>query len=225
MAAHGHYCTEQMSSTGLLRSREIYLALALWLLASGAAYAQLVERVVDGDTIRVQGVGPVRLIGVDTPEVVDPRRAVQPFGREASAFVRRLVEGQVVRLEYDWQRTDKYRRTLAYVYLPDGTLLNAEIIRQGYGFAYTQYPFKLLDEFRALEREAREASRGLWGLPAEPAAPVIPPDQIMVWVNTRSRVYHCPETQYYGKTKAGSFMSQREATERGYRAAYGRSCQ
>ena len=108
----------------------------------------LVERVVDGDTIIVRGVGRIRLIGVDTPETVDPRRPVEFFGREASAFTKRMLEGQLVRLEYDWQRTDRYGRTLAYVRLLDGTLINAEISRQGFGHAYTRFPFRYLDEFR-----------------------------------------------------------------------------
>ncbi len=74
-----------------------------------------------------------------------------------------MVQGKRVRLDYDWERRDKYGRTLAYVYLEDGTFLNAEIIRQGYGFAYTRFPFKHLEEFRKLEREARETRRGLRG--------------------------------------------------------------
>ena len=110
----------------------------------------------------------MRLIGVDTPESVDPRRPVEFFGKEASAFTKRLVEGKRVRLEYDWERADRYGRTLAYVHLPDGTFVNAEIILQGYGHAYTRFPFKYLDRFRQFEREARQAGRGLWG--AEPAA-------------------------------------------------------
>lgn len=130
-----------------------------------------VVRVVDGDTLVVAGVGPVRLIGVDTPESVDPRRPVQGFGREAAAFTERLVAGRRVRLEYDWQRRDAYGRTLAYVFLPDGTFVNAEIVRQGYGFAYTRFPFKYLDEFRRLEREAREHGRGLWAPDACPPRP------------------------------------------------------
>ncbi len=138
------------------------VALAL-LLGASLAHAQLVERVVDGDTIVVRGVGRVRLIGVDTPETVDPRRPVEFFGREASAFTKRLLEGQRVRLEYDRERSDRYGRTLAYVYLHDGTFANAEIVRRGYGHAYTRFPFRHLDRFRRLEREAREAGRGLWG--------------------------------------------------------------
>jgi micrococcal nuclease len=66
-----------------------------------------------------------------------------------------LVEGKRIRLEYDQQRHDQYGRTLAYVYLENGTFVNAEIIRQGGGFANRRFPFKYLEEFRTLEREAR----------------------------------------------------------------------
>ena len=119
-------------------------------------------RVVDGDTVVVEGIGKIRLIGVDTPETVHPRKPVEYYGKEASAFTKRMVEGKKVRLEYDWQRKDRYGRVLAYVYLEDGTFLNAEIIKQGYGHAYTKYPFKYLEQFRKYEKEARENKRGLW---------------------------------------------------------------
>lgn len=118
---------------------------------------------IDGDTLVVDGVETVRLIGVDTPETVDPRRPVQYFGREASNFTRALALGRMVRLEFDVDRRDRYGRTLAYVYLSDGMFLNAEIIRQGYGYAYTRFPFRFLEAFRAYEQEARAAGRGLWG--------------------------------------------------------------
>jgi micrococcal nuclease len=79
-----------------------------------------------------------------------------------------MVQGKRVRLEFDPANAhlghkDKYRRTLAYVFLGDGTFLNAEIIKQGYGFAYTRFPFKYVDKFRWLERDARIQNRGLWG--------------------------------------------------------------
>ena len=119
-------------------------------------------RVVDGDTIVVEGIGKIRLIGVDTPETVHPRKPVEYYGKEASNFTKKMVEGKKVRLEYDWQKKDKYRRTLAYVYLKDGTFLNAEIVKQGYGYAYTKYPFKYLEQFRKYGKEARENKRGLW---------------------------------------------------------------
>ena len=108
------------------------------------------------------------MIGVNTPETKHPQKPVEYFGREASAFTRKMVQGRRVRLEFDQANTkishkDRYKRTLSYVFLEDGTLLNAEIIKQGYGFAYTRFPFKYLDEFRRYEREAREQNKGLWG--------------------------------------------------------------
>lgn len=123
---------------------------------------RLVLRVVDGDTIVLDGNEKVRLIGVDTPETVHPTKPVEYFGKEASAFTKKLCEGKKVRLEYDWQRSDRYGRTLAYVYLVDGIFVNAEIVKQGYGFAYTKYPFKYLEEFRQYERDARVSNAGLW---------------------------------------------------------------
>ncbi|MCL6567175.1 MAG: thermonuclease family protein [Acidobacteriia bacterium] len=146
------------------------LALAIWLVRESRHEPALlpegewrmVLRVVDGDTLILDGEERVRLIGVDTPESVDPRRPVEAFGKEAAAFTRRLAEGKRVHLAYDQQRTDRYGRTLAYVYLEDGTFLNAEIIRQGYGHAYTRFPFAYAEQFLQLEREARAARRGLW---------------------------------------------------------------
>ena len=109
----------------------------------------------------------MRLIGVDTHEIKHPKKPVEYFGKEASAFTRRMVEGKRVRLEFDQANAvraykDRYERTLAYVFLEDGTLLNAEIIKQGYGHAYTQFPFSRMEGFRRLEREVREQRRGLW---------------------------------------------------------------
>jgi micrococcal nuclease len=118
--------------------------------------------VIDGDTIVVSGIGKVRLIGVDTPETVHPSKPVEHFGKEASAFTAKLLAGKKVRLSYDFQKVDRYNRSLVYVYLEDGTFVNSEIIKNGYGHAYTSFPFKYLEDFRKYEREAREASRGLW---------------------------------------------------------------
>lgn len=121
----------------------------------------------DGDTIVVDMNGrqeKVRFIGVDTPETKDPRKAVQCFGQAASDFTKNLIGDQPVRLEADPTNTnrDRYSRLLRYVYLPDGTLVNLEIIRAGYGFAYTSFPTEKSEEFKTAEKEAREAGRGLW---------------------------------------------------------------
>jgi micrococcal nuclease len=141
------------------------LALASSPNADDAAAVRLVVRVIDGDTLELDGGGKVRLIGVDTPETVHPRKPVEPFGREAPVFTKRTAEGQRVRLEGDpgSGSRDRYGRTLAYVYLADGRMLNLEIVRQGYGSAYVKYPFTRMEEFRAAQREARENGRGLWG--------------------------------------------------------------
>ncbi len=127
-----------------------------------------VVRFDDGDTIVVDMDGhneTIRFIGVDTPEVKDPRKPVQCFGKSASQFTKKLIVNQPVRLEADPTNTnrDRYNRLLRYVYLPDNTLVNAEIIKQGYGFAYTSFPFTKKDEFKNYENQARNANRGLWG--------------------------------------------------------------
>jgi micrococcal nuclease len=109
----------------------------------------------------------VRLIGVDTPEIKDPRKPVEHFAREASQYTSRLLKEQRVRLEIQATPTsrDRYGRVLAYVFREkDNLLVNKEIILQGYGHAYTKYPFDTarMEEFREVERSARVAKRGLW---------------------------------------------------------------
>lgn len=132
------------------------------------ATAYKVLRAVDGDTIEIEKDAKpvkVRLIGVDTQETVHPSKPVEAFGKEASRFTSNLLKGESVYLELD-AKPDKYGRALAFVYrAPDGLFVNLEIIRQGYGHAYTKYPFddKMMTLFRAYEKDAREAGRGLWG--------------------------------------------------------------
>jgi micrococcal nuclease len=132
----------------------------------------VVVRHVDGDTVYVSIPRPpsgiqryerVRFLGVDTPETVHPNKPVQAFGKEASEFTRRRLFHQIVYLAFDWNLRDRYGRLLAYVYLKDGRCHNAELLREGYAHAYTREPIQFLDEFRALEREARQQRRGLWG--------------------------------------------------------------
>ncbi|MFQ5745235.1 MAG: thermonuclease family protein [Acidobacteriota bacterium] len=124
-------------------------------------------KVIDGDTIKVDiggRVRTVRLIGVDTPETVDPRKPVEYFGEEASAFTEQLSGGQGVRLQTDPKVSDedRYGRLLRYVFLADGRLLNSVIIARGYGHAYTRFGFSRMGEFRRLESEARQGKLGLW---------------------------------------------------------------
>lgn len=131
-----------------------------------------VVKVHDGDTIEVKLDGKkekVRLVGVDTPETVDPRRPVQCYGKEASDFTKQAFASKAVRLQSDTLRgesanRDKYGRLLRYAFRPDGKLHNQELIRAGYGLEYTfsgqRYEYQT--EFKAAEREAKSEQRGLW---------------------------------------------------------------
>ncbi|MEQ7005693.1 thermonuclease family protein [Actinopolymorpha sp. B17G11] len=127
-----------------------------------------VVAVVDGDTIKVDDDGTVitvRVIGLDTPETKDPRTDVQCYGPQASARAHRLLDGVFVRLESDPRQDlkDKYGRTLAYVWLPDGQLFEEQMIAGGYGQECTyDTPYKYQARFRAAERHAKAARAGLW---------------------------------------------------------------
>lgn len=127
-----------------------------------------VVRVVDGDTIEVRVGGrdeTVRLIGIDTPETVDPRSPVECFGREASERTKALLpEGAGVRLVADVEPRDRYDRLLAYVYRDDGTFVNLALVEDGYASVAT-YPPNVAhtSEFTAAAARARDEGRGLWG--------------------------------------------------------------
>lgn len=131
----------------------------------------LVSKVIDGDTIEVDingQIAKVRLIGVDTPETVDPRRPVGCFGKKASNETKRLIEGKEVILTKDVSETDKYNRLLRYVFLPIGSgenlFVNDYLVRQGFAKILTYPPdIKYDSRFLKAEKEARDNLRGLWG--------------------------------------------------------------
>jgi micrococcal nuclease len=127
-----------------------------------------VVRTVDGDTIRVDRDGEeidVRFIGLDTPETVAQDRPIECFGPEASSRTAGLVDGGEVWLEYDEASglTDKYDRTLAFVWLNPDTMLNELLIEEGFAeeVTYTE-GYAHQGDFRAAEARAREAGAGLW---------------------------------------------------------------
>jgi micrococcal nuclease len=138
----------------------------------------IVERVVDGDTIVVRLTartnGPaagdgtigrsyrVRLLGIDTPESVDPRSPVECFGREASAAAKALLDGRAVTLVSDVEERDGFGRLLRYVYI-ESEMANARLVANGYAHAYTYPPNVRWSEILAeLQRDARANDRGLW---------------------------------------------------------------
>ncbi len=127
-----------------------------------------VVKVVDGDTVALSINGQsqtLRLIGLNTPETVDPRKPVECFGVEASNKAKQILTGQSVRIEKDITQgeLDKYNRLLAYVFLKDGTNFNKMMIKEGYGYEYTyNTPYKYQTEFKLAEKIAKEQKRGLW---------------------------------------------------------------
>jgi micrococcal nuclease len=140
----------------------------IWTFTGGDPRGEwvLVTHITDGDTI---GVGrgwryqTVRFIGVDTPETVHPETPVEFFGPEASEFTKGQLEGEKVHLEFEPStQYDNYGRLLAYVFFIDGTLFNAEPIKQGYARVIAPSPFHRYNEFRLHEKEARIARVGLW---------------------------------------------------------------
>ena len=158
----------------------LFSLFSLFLFHAGApAAAQddfTVQRVIDGDTFKLTNGERVRLIGVDTPESKlneklkrDAKRTKQnaktilALGLRSKEFSKKLLEGKRVRLEFDIQPRDRYGRLLAYVYLENGTFVNAELLKEGYAQIMTIPPnVKYKDLFLKLQREARENQRGHW---------------------------------------------------------------
>lgn len=155
------------------------LAALLCAGAASEAAAQSASGVVawiyDGDTLQVKGVGTVRLIGIDTPERKDSsrdrsftrlgarQRQLRPIGQAALRFNIAQAKGKTVRLSFDGPRKDRHDRTLAYVYLPDGRLLNRLLLEQGYAVVYRRFDFQHKDDFLRAEAAAQAARLGLWG--------------------------------------------------------------
>lgn len=165
--------------------RKIIVAVLMLLLLIGCAAAPATDfpeeelspelagaydivRVVDGDTIIVDIDGEetrVRLIGIDTPESVNPNAAKNTeMGEIASAYTKELLSHKTVYLEYDIDKTDDYDRTLAYVYLSDGvTMVNALLMENGYASIMTIQPnSKYADTFYELQKEAQKEKIGIW---------------------------------------------------------------
>jgi micrococcal nuclease len=114
-------------------------------------------------TLSVMTSEMLRYIGINTPETKHPRKPVQHFGAEASAFNTKLVLGEDIEVEFDVQKRDKYGRLLGYVFLSDGTFVNAELVQRGYAKVYTYPPnVKYSELFIKLQAEACDNNRGLW---------------------------------------------------------------
>lgn len=138
----------------------------------------IVSEIVDGDTVKVifkyGKKKDVRLLGVDSPETVHPDKEVEFFGPEAKEFLESQLLDKTVILRYDEQLEDDYDRLLAYIFLEDSTLFNAEVIRQGFGAMFRGFPFVYWNLFAEFEAEAQREKRGIWGDP--PSIEEAPPE-------------------------------------------------
>jgi len=128
-----------------------------------------VVKVTDGDTLKLSINGrneTIRLVGINTPETVDPRRSVECFGQQASQYMKSLVSGKMLRLENDETQSnrDRYQRWLRFVFLPDGTDVGLRLIEEGYAHEalYSIKPHKYHTLYLEAQREAQTEGRGLW---------------------------------------------------------------
>jgi len=201
-----------------------------------------VTKVIDGDTIEIEGGQRIRYIGIDTPETVDPRKPVQCFGKEASDQNKKLVEGKEVKLEKDVSETDKYGRLLRYVYVGD-IFVNDYLVRQGYAHASSYPPdIKYQDQFTKAQNEASANSKGLWGPTCgvsenQTNEPTNDSNVTQNAINSQSgncsikgnisssgeKIYHMPGQNFYDRTQINTskgerwFCSESDALAAGWR--------
>ena len=127
-----------------------------------------VTKVIDGDTFWAKDNSgdkvKIRLIGIDAPESrKSQRKDVQYYGKEAKEYLKQLIDNKKVKLEFDVDKLDQYKRTLAYVYLENGTFINAHLIENGYAKVYTFPPnVKYVDSFIQLQKQAQQKQLGIW---------------------------------------------------------------
>ncbi len=220
-------------------------------LSRGESNSQFypVIKVVDGDTIDILINGKterLRLIGINTPEVVDPRKPVECFGKEASDNAKKLLDGQQVRIAADPSQDDKdiYGRSLRYVWRSDGLFYNLEAIQDGFAYEYTyQVPYQYQQEFKTAQKLAQENHAGLWAPGAcvnfPPSAVTLSPARSSSFPATAAnnclikgnisasgeKIYHVPGCDYYDQTVIDEskgekwFCTEAEAVQAGWRKA------
>ncbi len=157
-----------------IRCGIVLLCLLLPSLSAAATLSGTVQWIHDGDTIRVSGIGTVRLLGIDAPEQEASHRdrffrrwKISPEDlrrthREGKTYLIRTLKGQTVQLKTDAEQRDRYGRLLAYVYTPAGQLVNRNLLEKGYAVVYRRFDFVLKKDFLAAEADARKARRGIW---------------------------------------------------------------
>jgi len=178
-----------------------------------------VVRVVDGDTVVLANGQKVRLLGIDAPEMEKEGQPADFLAHKAKKVLADLIQGKRVRLEYDKLRYDRYGRILAYLFLPDGSNVNQELVRQGLARVYTIPPnMRYRQELLAFQREAIQARRGIW-------LQALNQDEPFYLANKNSHILHRPSCPLGQKTSPANrlkFDSKTDALLQGYSPC--RSC-
>ena len=177
--------------------------------------------VIDGDTAVLEGGAHVRFLGIDAPEMERDGQPAQFMAHKSKAYVAGLIQGKLVRLEYDRERYDRYGRLLAYLFLPDGTMVNLAVVRQGLARVYAHAPnVRYQEVLDATQQEAMAAGRGIWQKPL--AQQQTEPYYLG---NKNSKRLHrpgCPLAAKMAPANRVRFTSLKEAYQQGYSPC--RSC-
>jgi micrococcal nuclease len=178
-----------------------------------------VVQVVDGDTVVLAGGVRVRVLGIDAPEMERDGQPADFLAHQAKAALAELILNRTVGLEYDRLRYDRYGRLLAYLFLPDHTLVNAELVRLGLARVYLISPnLRYQKELLVAQQEAIGAQRGVW-------RQLLQPDEPFYLGNRRSLRLHrpkCPLAASMAKANQVRFTSLKDAYLQGYSPC--RSC-
>jgi micrococcal nuclease len=180
-----------------------------------------VVKVTDGDTVVLEGGAKVRFLGVDAPEMERDGRPAEFMAHKSKDYVAGLIQGKTVRLEYDRERYDRYGRLLAYLFLPDGSMVNLAVVRQGLARVYAQAPnVRHQEALNAAQQEAMAAGRGIWQKPLAAQQ-----NEAFYLGNKNSLRLHRPDCPLAAKMKPANrvrFTSLKEAYLNGYSPC--RSC-
>ena len=204
----------------------VLLAFLLALLpacgqAPGPPREAKVTRVIDGDTAVLEGGARVRFLGIDAPEMEQDGHPADFLAHQSKDYVVELIQGKTVRLEYDRERYDRYGRLLAYLYLPDGAMVNLVVVRQGLARVYSQAPnLRHQETLNAAQQEAMAAGRGLWQKPLAQQQ-----NETYYLGNKNSLRLHRPNCPLAARMKPANrvrFNSLKEAYSQGYSPC--RSC-
>lgn len=203
--------------TGRIAAVFLWLGVILACTPTGGADWATVKQVTDGDTVRLSDNRRVRYIGIDAPEIDHEQGRAEAFGREAREANRSLVASRKIRLAVDHELQDRYGRLLAYVYLPDGTMVNAELLRRGLAnVLYVRPNISRFSELLDAQRKAMEARNGIWQT-MDPTGP-------SVVGNRNSRRFHlqsCPSARKIHPGNRVVFQKKWDAYYDGYSPARG----